>query len=162
MIEDEEMRSLVIALGGVLTRPRHVATAREEFCAVTIDCTRALDTNILSIRSGDHHDISIAGWNIVSGFVVFDLCAAEEPALCCDLQSYVAFELDCANYKVARWNQHCSTVLIRTSVDCFLYCDAVESVAVSDGAEISNVVDACACVFFSSDGPVRSSGSRCD
>jgi hypothetical protein len=157
--EDQQVWTLKVTLCGVLSRTRIVTSAGEELRTVSIDGAWAFDGNVLCIRSGDHHDVAVAGRNVITRFVVFDVRAPEESPLCSKVQGHIAFQLKSTDQEVTRGDQHGAAFVSRAGVDSGLHSDGVERRAITLRAEIPNVVNPRANILFVNRERSRVSGS---
>jgi hypothetical protein len=80
-VEDQQMWALVIPFGGILSGASIVPSTRKELRAVPVNSPRPLNSDVLCVCGGDHHDVAVAGRNAVSRLVMLRAAAAQEPPL---------------------------------------------------------------------------------
>src|SRR5262249_17214746 len=80
-VEDHQMWTLEVTIGGILSGTRIVPFARKELRPVPVNSPRPLDRDVLGVCGGDQHDGAVAGRNAVTRFIALRDAAAQEPPL---------------------------------------------------------------------------------
>src|SRR5262249_41942102 len=120
----------------------------EELGTVAIDSTGSFNSHVLSIRRRDHDNVAVTRRYAVTSMIVLDRRTTQQTSLRRDMQGDVALQLDGADDKSTRRNQHRPSLFTITHIDGGLDHACVQCLTVPQRAKITDVIDTGAAKFL--------------
>src|SRR5258706_14874749 len=136
------MRTVLVALCGVLARTRVISLARVEFVTMTVDAASPFNGDVVGVDRVKQHDISVGRRNAFPGGIMIGIAAAQQAAGGGNVQCDVALQFHGADNKVTGWDQDSATFILGAGVDGGLNGGGVKGCAIALGAVFANVVGA--------------------